>query len=221
MLSYFPYSTFLASLHISAFNITIFVITFMQGIYNYVPETNHVPRVYSVAAFLYLRCALHVMLRRPWNMLCTFTSALSVVRVQCLIWLFFFCVSLISCFLSALFRYCLGDFEMFPVAHIMTGITFALTIHMRWISVVRFLYFKIFSASFLITFLSPGIATYINRHVPFFSPVFLFFPSFFFCFLFSHYYYNCGAIPQFSHTPSSWWRDNFPALLCVVIIVSN
>jgi hypothetical protein len=32
---------------------------------------------------------------------------------------------------------------------------------------VRYLYFKIFSASFLITFLSPGIATSINMHVLF------------------------------------------------------
>jgi hypothetical protein len=29
------------------------------------------------------------------------------------------------------------------------------------------LYFKIFSSSFLITFLSPGIATSVNMHVPF------------------------------------------------------
>jgi hypothetical protein len=32
---------------------------------------------------------------------------------------------------------------------------------------VTSLYFKIFSASFLITFLSPEIATSINMHVPF------------------------------------------------------
>jgi hypothetical protein len=38
---------------------------------------------------------------------------------------------------------------------------------MRCISVVRSLYFKNFSASFLITFLSPEIATSINVHVPF------------------------------------------------------
>jgi hypothetical protein len=31
---------------------------------------------------------------------------------------------------------------------------------------LSFLYFKIFSASFLITFLSPGIATSVNMHVP-------------------------------------------------------
>jgi len=30
--------------------ITILLITFMQGIYNYIPETNHVSRTYSVAA---------------------------------------------------------------------------------------------------------------------------------------------------------------------------
>jgi len=42
----------------------IYVITFMQGIYNYIRETNHVSRVYSVAAVLYLQFVLHVMLFR-------------------------------------------------------------------------------------------------------------------------------------------------------------
>ena len=37
----------------------------MQGIYNYTPETNHDPRVYSAAAVLYLQFMLHVMLIRP------------------------------------------------------------------------------------------------------------------------------------------------------------
>jgi hypothetical protein len=32
--------------------IIIFVTTFMQGTYNYVPATNHVPTVHSVAAIL-------------------------------------------------------------------------------------------------------------------------------------------------------------------------
>ena len=44
--------------------IIIVVITFMQGIYNYIPERNHVSRVYSVAAVLYLQSVLHVMLFR-------------------------------------------------------------------------------------------------------------------------------------------------------------
>jgi hypothetical protein len=39
----------------------VVVMTFMQGIYN-IPETNHVPTVYSVASVLYLRFLLHVIL---------------------------------------------------------------------------------------------------------------------------------------------------------------
>jgi hypothetical protein len=34
----------------------------MQGIYNYTPETNHFPTVYSVAAVLHLQFVLHVLL---------------------------------------------------------------------------------------------------------------------------------------------------------------
>ena len=41
------------------------------------------------------------------------------------------------------------------------------TFHMRCTSIVRSLYFRVLSASFLITFLSPEIATFINIHVPF------------------------------------------------------
>ena len=37
---------------------------FMQGIYNYIPQTNHVSRLYSVAAVPYLQLVLHVMLLR-------------------------------------------------------------------------------------------------------------------------------------------------------------
>jgi hypothetical protein len=33
----------------------------MQGIYTYVPETNHVTRVYRVAAVVYLHIVLYVM----------------------------------------------------------------------------------------------------------------------------------------------------------------
>ena len=45
--------------------IIILVITFLQGIYNYIPETNHVSSVLSVAAVLYLHFVLHVMLFHP------------------------------------------------------------------------------------------------------------------------------------------------------------
>ena len=49
--------------------IIIIIISFMQGIYTYIPETNHVHREYSVSAILsFLR----------WQY-CTFTLALSEV----------------------------------------------------------------------------------------------------------------------------------------------
>jgi len=35
--------------------VVVFVMTFMQGTYNYIPERNNVSRVYSVAALLYLQ----------------------------------------------------------------------------------------------------------------------------------------------------------------------
>jgi heme/copper-type cytochrome/quinol oxidase subunit 2 len=39
--------------------IIFFVVTFMQGIYNYMPETNRVSSI-SITAVLYLQCVLHV-----------------------------------------------------------------------------------------------------------------------------------------------------------------
>jgi len=71
------------------FIISILVITFMQGIYNDIPKTNHVSRVYSDAAVLNLQFVLHVMLFCPLNMFCTFTLALSAVCVQWPVQLFF------------------------------------------------------------------------------------------------------------------------------------
>ena len=51
----------------------------MQGIPNYIPATNHVSTLYTIAAVLYLQSELHVMLFRPWNMSCTFPFALPAV----------------------------------------------------------------------------------------------------------------------------------------------
>jgi hypothetical protein len=44
--------------------------------------------------------------------------------------------------------YFLNDFEMVPVAPIISGITLVFTFHIRYISIVRYLYFKIFSFFF-------------------------------------------------------------------------
>ena len=39
--------------------IIIIIISFMQGIYTYIPETNHVPREYSVSAILTI-CGVYI-----------------------------------------------------------------------------------------------------------------------------------------------------------------
>ena len=55
---YFYISTFcsiiIIIIIIIAIIIIIIIISFMQGIYTYIPETNHVPREYSVSAILSL-----------------------------------------------------------------------------------------------------------------------------------------------------------------------
>jgi len=48
----------------------------MQCIYNYMPETNHVYRVHSVAAVMYLQFVLYVMLFHILNIFCTFILVL-------------------------------------------------------------------------------------------------------------------------------------------------
>ena len=75
--------------------------------------------------------------------------------------------SLTSCFPGMLLMYFLNDFEIVPLAPIITGIPFGFTLHMLCSSIVRSLYIRIISASFLITFMSPEIPAYINMHVPF------------------------------------------------------
>jgi hypothetical protein len=40
----------------------IIIISFTQGIYNYIPETNHVPRVRNAVSVLWLQHMAHVML---------------------------------------------------------------------------------------------------------------------------------------------------------------
>ena len=54
-----------------------------------------------------------------------------------------FCSSFTSCFPGMLLTYFLNNFEIVPVAPIITGITLIFTFHMRCISVVRSLYFRI------------------------------------------------------------------------------
>jgi hypothetical protein len=48
----------------------------MQGIYNYVPETNFVSRVYSAVDITYLQFKMHVMLLPILNVLYFYISTL-------------------------------------------------------------------------------------------------------------------------------------------------
>jgi len=65
-----------------------------------------------------------------------------------------FCSFLTSRLSGMFFSHFLNDLEMVPVAPVISGITFVCTCYIRSISNVRTLYFKVFSSSFLITFLS-------------------------------------------------------------------
>jgi hypothetical protein len=139
--------------------IIIFVFPSMHAIYYYIPETNPFYIVHGVAAVLYLQSVLHVMLFRPCNMFCTFTSALSAACSAqygcCLQFLNFPLSRYVAQVLSESF----SDGSSRPV---ITGVTFAFTFLKHRIYTGRFLYFKIFSAPFFITFLSAVIATSID-----------------------------------------------------------
>jgi hypothetical protein len=58
-----------------------YVLSFIQGIYCCIPETNHVSRVYSIAAVLYLQFVVQVMLFCMLNMFCPSALVLSEVCV--------------------------------------------------------------------------------------------------------------------------------------------
>jgi len=72
-----------------------------------------------------------------------------------------------SCFPNMLLRYFLNHFEIAPVVRIITGTISGFKFHVHCIFVPRSLYeyFKPFAAAVLITFLSPEIAVFVNRHV--------------------------------------------------------
>ena len=106
---------------------------------------------------LSIRCMVHISLV-PTLVLTVFY--VSTFRRMCAVPnVAVFCSSRTSWLPGMLPTYFLNDLEMAPVAPIITGITVVFTFHIRWISIVRSLYFKFFSASFLITLLSPEMAT--------------------------------------------------------------
>ena len=79
------------------FIIIIIIISFMQGIYTYIPEKNYVPRDNSVAAILLLLFMVLIWLVSVLNLLyfyiSTFRSVCAVPNMAVV------CSSLTSCFL--------------------------------------------------------------------------------------------------------------------------
>jgi len=115
----------------------------MQGIYTYIPETNYVLTEYIVAAILLLLFTVFISLFSLFSLLYFY---ISTFRNMCAVPnMAVFYSSLTSCFPGMLLTYFLNDFEIVPVAPIITGITFVFTFHMRCISIVR--------SSFIIEFL--------------------------------------------------------------------
>ena len=100
--------------------ITIIIISFMQGIYTYIPETNYVPREHSVTAILLLLFMVLISIVPVLNLLYFYTSTF---RSMCAVPnMAVFCSSLTSCLPGMLLTYFLNDFEIVPVTPIMTGI---------------------------------------------------------------------------------------------------
>jgi hypothetical protein len=93
----------------------------MQCIYTYIPDTNHVPKQYNVAAILSLLFMVPISpapaLALMYCYISTFRSMCSVPNMAV------FCSSLTSWFPGIVLKYFLNDFEMVPVAPIITGIT--------------------------------------------------------------------------------------------------
>ena len=111
----------------------------MQGIYTYIHETNYVPKEYSVAAILLLLFMVLISLVSVLNLLYFY---ISTFRSMCAVPIMaVFYSSLTSWFLGMLLTYFLNDFEIVPVAPIITGITFVFTFHMRSISIVNYYYY--------------------------------------------------------------------------------
>jgi hypothetical protein len=96
----------------------------MPGVYTYIPETNHVPREYTVAAILSLLFMVPISLVPALALfyfyVSTFLSMCAVPNMAV------FCSSLTSWFPGMLLTYFLNDFKVVPVAQIITDITLVL-----------------------------------------------------------------------------------------------
>ena len=118
----------------------------------------HASKVYNVVTILSLQFMVHVMLFPTVNVLYFY--------VQCPIWLFS-AVPLFSAFPYAAWVYFEWFWDSFSYPYFILVSLLFFTIHMGCITIVRFVYCRIFAASFLTTFLSSEIVTSISIRVPF------------------------------------------------------
>ena len=91
-------------------------------IHTYIPETNYVPREYSVAAILLLLFMVLISLLSVLNLLCFYINTFRSMRAMPNMAVF--CSSMTSWIPGMLLTYFLNDFEIVPVAPIITGIIF-------------------------------------------------------------------------------------------------
>jgi hypothetical protein len=63
-------------IYVTLLLLLLLFITFMQIVYNYIPETHHVSRVHTLAAILWLQFVVRVMLLAVINVLCFYVIAL-------------------------------------------------------------------------------------------------------------------------------------------------
>ena len=109
--------TYTRVVHIIIIIVIIIIISFMQGIYTYIPETNYDPREYIVAATLLLLFMVLILLLSVLNQLYFYIS--TYPRMCAVPNMAVFCSSLTSCFLGMLLTNFLNDFEIVPVANIL------------------------------------------------------------------------------------------------------
>ena len=98
----------------------------MQGIYTHISETNYVHREYGVTAILLFLFMVLVSLVSVLNLLYFYISTFrSVCAVPSMA---IFCSSLTSWFPGMLLTYFLNDFEIVPIAPIITGLLILLLV---------------------------------------------------------------------------------------------
>jgi hypothetical protein len=106
----------------------------MQCVYTYIPETNHVPKEYNVAAILSLLFMVPIPLVPALALMYFYTSTFGSM---CLVPnMAVSCSSLTSWFPGMVLTYFLNDFELVPVAPIITGITVVFTFYIIIIMII-------------------------------------------------------------------------------------